>query len=120
MVGIADRLQDFGQCDSKRCTGRKLARMGFVKDLPINARFRGIVLRYFGPPRLSSYNIISPVGQQAVSSADREIVEQYGVCVVDCSWAKLDTIPFSKMKSNHDRLRMLLLLFLWAFKHISV
>jgi len=61
-----------------------------VKELPVSSRFRGIVL--------------SPTGTQAVSSTDRDIVEQHGICVVDCSWAQLDKVPFSKLKSNHDRL----------------
>ena len=25
-------IQDFGQCDSKRCTGRKLSRFGLLKE----------------------------------------------------------------------------------------
>lgn len=29
---IAELFQDFGQCDVKKCTGRKLARFGFLKD----------------------------------------------------------------------------------------
>jgi len=37
--------KDFGQCDSKKCTGRKLARLGLIQELPLAAKFRGIVLR---------------------------------------------------------------------------
>jgi pre-rRNA-processing protein TSR3 len=40
-----------------------------------------------------------------VSPADRHIVERFGVAVVDCSWAKIDEVPFSRIKSPGDRLR---------------
>jgi pre-rRNA-processing protein TSR3 len=46
----------------------------------------------------------SPQGVQAVSPADREIVSEHGVCVVECSWAKLDEVPFSRLRTRHDRL----------------
>lgn len=49
--------------------------------------------------------ILSPSGKQATSMADHEIVKQYGIAVVDCSWAKLDEVPFSKIKGKHERLR---------------
>ena len=35
---------------------------------------------------------------------NREIILQYGVAVVDCSWAKLEETPFSKMKVTQPRL----------------
>lgn len=44
------------------------------------------------------------MGTQTVSPEDREIVENAGIAVVDCSWAKIDQTPFGKMRSPHPRL----------------
>ncbi|KAN0055723.1 hypothetical protein ACTA71_011609 [Dictyostelium dimigraforme] len=83
-------MWDFGQCDSKKCTGRKLERLGYVKSINLTHKFKGIVL--------------TPSAKQSISPADRDIVQNLGVSVVDCSWAKVDSIPFGKMKGGHDRL----------------
>ena len=93
--GIRLAMWDFGQCDAKRCTGLKLARFGMLRALPVSAFFPGIVL--------------TPRGEQAVSPADAEAVEKDGICVVDCSWARLDEVPFSKLKGGKPRLLPFLL-----------
>lgn len=41
---------------------------------------------------------------QCVSPMDREIVEEHGCAVVDCSWARLEDTPFSRMKTPNPRL----------------
>ncbi|KAG0764839.1 hypothetical protein G6F62_004361 [Rhizopus arrhizus] len=83
-------MWDFKHCDPKRCSGVKLARCDMLKTLKLGQRFRGIVA--------------SPVGEKAVSPADRKIVELYGAGVVDCSWARLDEVPFAKIRGPTDRL----------------
>jgi len=64
--------------------------MGLIQDLKVGQRFRGIV--------------VSPKGTQTISAGDRAIIEQYGVAVVECSWARLDDVPFGKIASPHERL----------------
>eukprot|EP00871_Galdieria_phlegrea_P004385 jgi/Galph1/4948/GphlegSOOS_G3650.1 len=83
-------LYDFQQCDVKRCTGRKLLRFGLVSQMSLNRSFKGIVL--------------SPCGSQAFSPHDRELVLKNGLAVVDCSWAKIEQVPFGKLKNPNSRL----------------
>jgi pre-rRNA-processing protein TSR3 len=88
-------MWDFGQCDSKKCTGRKLARLGLLSDLKISQKFPGIIL--------------SPLAKTVTCKADKDIVESLGVCVVDCSWAKLDSIPFNKIRGKNERILPILI-----------
>eukprot|EP00808_Paulinella_micropora_P002622 g37836.t1 len=88
-------MWDFGQCDAKKCTGRKMERLGLLRTLRVQQRFRGIVL--------------SPDGEKAVSPEDRAVVEKHGISVVDCSWARLEEVPFQRINGRYPRLLPFLL-----------
>lgn len=83
-------MWDFEHCDPKRCSGKKLERLGLIKNMRVGQKFAGIV--------------VAPNGRKVVSPADRELVEEFGVAVVECSWARLDEVPFSKIGGKHERL----------------
>lgn len=83
-------MWDLGQCDPKKCSGRKLMRLGFVKTLRLKQHFGGIVL--------------TPVGTSCLAPDDRTIIMQKGLAVVDCSWAQIDATPFGKMTCSFPRL----------------
>nr|GEW87775.1 ribosome biogenesis protein TSR3 homolog [Tanacetum cinerariifolium] len=47
---------------------------------------------------------LSPVGQQCISREDSDLITRKGLAVVDCSWARLDDVPFTKLRCPAPRL----------------
>ncbi|KAJ7117809.1 hypothetical protein C8R44DRAFT_791457 [Mycena epipterygia] len=89
-IEVPVAMWDFDHCDPRRCSGKKLSRLGLIKELKVGSRFRGIV--------------VSPKGKQVISPSDRDIILKGGLAVVECSWARLDDVPFGKIASPHERL----------------
>ena len=83
-------MWDFDHCDPKRCSGKKLERLGLITNLRIGQKFSGVV--------------VSPNGKGVVCPNDREVVEANGAAVVECLWARLDEVPFNKIGGKNERL----------------
>ena len=82
---LAHHLQamwDLGHCDKKRCTGTRLMRLHVVSEMRLGTPFPGVIL--------------SPNGKRCVSVEDQELIAAKGLAVVDCSWNRLDDVPFSE------------------------
>lgn len=75
-------MWDLGQCDKKRCTGTRLVRQGVVQELRLGVPFPGIIL--------------SPMGKACVSCQDKDLTAARGLAVVDCSWNRLEDVPFGE------------------------
>ncbi|KAL3085115.1 hypothetical protein niasHS_010184 [Heterodera schachtii] len=86
---------DFGQCDPKRCSGRKLCRVGLVSVQRLGHRFPGLLL--------------TPAASVTISPVDQPLIMAKGLAVVDCSWNRVDTTPMHKAKASELRLLPFLL-----------
>ncbi|OLL26053.1 Ribosome biogenesis protein tsr3 [Neolecta irregularis DAH-3] len=83
-------MWDFNQCDPKKCSGKKLFRIGLISTiLKLGNKFPGVV--------------ITPTGSIPVSMADKEIAMQAGIAVVECSWAKVDELPVTRISGKCER-----------------
>ena len=88
-------MWDFKHCDPKKCTGRKLERMHLLRSLKPYHRFPGLIL--------------SPMAEKSVSPEDRDLVLSKGICVVDCSWNRVDEVNFGRLHNGNERLLPFLL-----------
>src|SRR4051812_19828274 len=71
---------DLGHCDAKRCSGKRLMRLGMMRELHVGQKFAGVV--------------VSPKAKKVVSRADAPLLEQFGAAVVEASWKRIDEVPF--------------------------
>ena len=85
-------LWEFGQNDPKRDSGSKLCRHGLASQLRVGQSFNGIVL--------------SSESKVFVSAADAAIARSFGIAGVNCSWNRLNEIPFGAL--GRDRKQRLL------------
>lgn len=83
-------MWDFNHCAPQKCTGRKLARYNLVRSLRPCERSPGVVL--------------TPMATRVISRADAALATTAGLGVVDCSWNRLEEVPFSRLKSGADRM----------------
>lgn len=65
-------------------------KIGLMRELHIGQKHSGV--------------IISPNAKQTISPADRELMEQYGAAVVECSWARVKEVPWPKIGGKCERL----------------
>jgi len=76
------------QCDPKKCTAKKLVKFNLAKELT--------------RPLFHSELVLTPTTRRALSPADRERIDRFGIVAIDCSWNKADDF-FDKVTISHGR-----------------
>lgn len=46
-----------------------------------------------------------PNAKRVLSPADRDLLDQYGAAVVECSWVRVKEVPWSRIGGKCERLR---------------
>jgi pre-rRNA-processing protein TSR3 len=78
----------FNECDKKKCTALKLAKLNLIKIVP---KIKGRVLNAI---------ILNPFSNEELKAADREEILKFGLIVVDCSWKKIFNLKEFGMKTS--------------------
>lgn len=72
------------ECDPMKCTALKLGRLGLAKVVyNINTLPRDSLLLY-------------PFAEKILSPSDRLIVIKKGISAIDCSWNRIEELPYTK------------------------
>lgn len=85
-------VYDLGQCDRARCSGARLVRKGWVTRLPSRRMIHRRSL------------VLDPFSEHALSPQDRLLSLQGGITSVDCSWARIDDLPWRSLRGFHRAL----------------
>ncbi|MBC7101519.1 MAG: DUF367 family protein [Methanobacteriales archaeon] len=81
------------ECDRKKCTSLKLARMGKIKIVTSPKRI----------PRGSI--VLNPFAEKALSPSDKDRILKWGVTALDCSWKEVKkSSPIFAVKRYHRAL----------------
>ena len=67
----------FDECDRKKCTALKLARLNLVK---IISNIKGRNLKAI---------VLNPFAKDELSASDRDLILRHGLIVIDCSWKRI-------------------------------
>jgi len=78
----------FNECDRKKCTALKLARLNLVQILP---KIKGRKLNAI---------ILNPFSKKELNVTDREDIIRYGLIVVDCSWKRIFNVKDFNFKNS--------------------
>jgi pre-rRNA-processing protein TSR3 len=84
-----------GQCDPKKCTGRKLARFDLARLYDRISRLPSLAI------------LLDPTAEKALSPADNY---KKGIIVLDCSWEEVERVfpELTKLNLEHRALPYLL------------
>jgi pre-rRNA-processing protein TSR3 len=91
-LGVSIKMWEFGQNDPKRDSGSKLQRLGLASRLRVGQTFPGIVL--------------SSEATEVLSPADLDIAQRAGVAGINCSWNRLEEIPFGVMGRSRNQRKL--------------
>lgn len=80
--------KDLG-CSPKKCTAIKLEKLGLLKIIPNMTKY------------IKQAIILNPLSKIEISANDKELINKYGLIVIDCSWKKI--INFNKFAFQNER-----------------
>lgn len=81
MMAVRLYVYDEGQCDPKKCTGKKLVRFNLAQEISSLKRAPyGVV-------------VLTPFSEKSISREDRPAAEAHGLLVMDLSWNQIDAFP---------------------------
>ncbi|NHJ22660.1 MAG: DUF367 family protein [Candidatus Lokiarchaeota archaeon] len=78
----------FNECDKKKCTALKLAKLNLIKIVP---EIKGKIFNAI---------LLNPFSNEELSATDRDAILKYGLVVIDCSWKRIFNVKEFSVKTS--------------------